>query len=120
MEWAVVLLVLEGIPFLAWIYYLNHKKSMYLLERGLDEPSQSSLRAERRLLNGIFLLTAGAAMILTPLAAKSIGVEAQLSYELLLAGIIVICCGISLIIGSKIIKSRDEKDTSSKSFFDLR
>jgi hypothetical protein len=29
---AVQLLVLEGVPFLAFVYYLLHKKQMYLLE----------------------------------------------------------------------------------------
>lgn len=32
-DWPVLLLIMEGIPFLAFVYYLEHKKKMYLLER---------------------------------------------------------------------------------------
>ena len=36
MDTAIMLLVVEGVPFLALVYYLIHKKQMFMLERGID------------------------------------------------------------------------------------
>jgi len=33
MDTAIMLLVVEGVPFLALVYYLIHKKQMFMLER---------------------------------------------------------------------------------------
>jgi cyanate permease len=107
-DWAIALLILEGIPFLALVYYLGHKRRMYLLEKGITEPDRSFLRDERRLFNGIFLILAGASMILAPGIARAFGMDVQLSFELLLAGLVVLCSGGSLILGSLILKCRDE------------
>jgi hypothetical protein len=43
MDWAITLLILEGIPLLALIYFLRHKKEMYLWKRkSLCQTGQNS------------------------------------------------------------------------------
>jgi len=101
---AVQLLVLEGVPVLAFVYYLLHKKQMYLLENGKEEKDDRKLRSERRIINGVFLMLAGAAMIIAPGAATMAGIEAQLSFELILASLVVFCAGTAMLIGEGLIK----------------
>ena len=43
-------------------------------------------------------------MILTPKIAEAAGIEAHLTFELLLASLIVICAGMALLIGSGLLR----------------
>jgi hypothetical protein len=101
---AVQLLVLEGVPVLAFVYYLLHKKQMYLLENGKEEKDDGKLRSERRIINGVFLMLAGSCMIIAPGAATLIGIEAQLSFALILASLVVFCAGMAMLIGEGLIR----------------
>jgi hypothetical protein len=103
---AILLLVLEGVPFLALVYYLLHKKQMYMLEKGIEEKDDKRVRAERRIINGLFLTLAGISMILAPHIAGAVGIEAHLSFELLLASLMVLCAGAAMLIGGEIFKYR--------------
>jgi hypothetical protein len=103
---AVQLLILMGIPSLALAHYLWHKRKMYLLEKGIQEKDDLKVRSERRIINGIFLTLAGIFMVLTPKIAVAAGIEANLSFELLLASLIVLCAGMALLIGSGILRYR--------------
>ena len=103
---AILLLILEGVPFLAFVYYLLHKKQMYLLEKGIVEKDDKKIRSERRIINGLFLVLAGASMILAPNFAALAGIEAHLSFELLLASSVVLCAGTAMLVGGALIKYR--------------
>lgn len=103
---AIQILVLEGVPVLAFVYYLLHKKQMFLLEKGKEEKDDRKLRSERRIINGVFLMLAGSAMIMAPGAATLAGIEAQLSFELLLASLVVLCAGMAMLIGEGLIRYR--------------
>lgn len=103
---AVQLLILEGVPVLAFVYYLLHKKQMYLLEKGIVEKDDQKIRSERRMINGLFLMLAGASMILAPNFAVLAGIETHLSFELLLASLVVLCAGTAMLIGGALIKYR--------------
>jgi hypothetical protein len=120
MDWAITLLILEGIPLLALICFLRHKKEMYLLEKGISVPDRSGLRAERRMLNGIFLSLAGISMILIPKGSHFLGLEVKLSFELLAAGVIVLCAGLSLIYGHKFTEEDNEDSSGSKNSLKFR
>ncbi|MGB3944682.1 MAG: hypothetical protein WBK88_07820 [Methanothrix sp.] len=65
----VAVLVAEGMALAAFVYYLDPKRRMALLEKGIVEEDSPDLRLERRLLTGLFLLLAGAALIRSPLPA---------------------------------------------------
>lgn len=108
-DWAVILLILEGIPFLAFVYYLEHKKKMYLLERGgTERPKEESLdlRLERRLSSGLFLSLAGASLILSPNLAGFAGIETILNFELLVMGIVVLSSGLAMLLGYGIMRGK--------------
>lgn len=108
-DWPVLLLIMEGIPFLAFVYYLDHKKKMYLLERGVvdrvgEEPLE--VRLERRLSCGLFLSLAGASLVFSPNLARFAGIETFLSFELLVMGIVVLSSGLAMLLGYGIMKGR--------------
>lgn len=103
---AVQLLVIEGIPFLALVYYLGHKRRMFQLEKGISEKDDPKIRSERRIINGLFLTLAGVFMILAPNIAAIVGIEAHLNFELLLASLIVLGAGIAMLVGGSLLKYR--------------
>jgi hypothetical protein len=108
-DWPIILLILEGIPFLAFVYYLEHKKKMYLLERGgADRIKEESidLRLERRLSSGLFLSLAGASLIFSPNRAGVAGIETALNFELLVMGIVVLCSGLAMLLGYGIMRGK--------------
>jgi hypothetical protein len=108
-DWPIILLILEGIPFLAFVYYLEHKKKMYLLERGgADRIKEESidLRLERRLSSGLFLSLAGASLIFSPNLAGVAGIETALNFELLVMGIVVLCSGLAMLLGYGIMRGK--------------
>ncbi|HOO53059.1 MAG TPA: hypothetical protein PLM24_09995 [Methanothrix sp.] len=114
-DWPVLLLIMEGIPFLAFVYYLDHKKKMYMLERSgaeqvREEPLE--LRLERRLSSGLFLSLTGASLIVSPGLAGILGLETALTFELLVMGIVVLCAGLAMLLGYGIMKGRDLYSTS--------
>ncbi len=111
-EWDVTLLIIEGIPFLALVYYLWHKKSMYMLEKGITKSDDPALRSERRMINGLFLILAGISMILMPGVAAVIGIQASPSLELLLAGAVVLCAGIAMIVGGGLMRFKNNSASS--------
>jgi len=77
---------------------------MYLLEKGIEQKDNKKIRSERRIINGLFLILAGASMILAPNFAALAGIEAHLSFELLLASLVVLCAGTAMLIGGELIK----------------
>lgn len=111
----VLLLIMEGIPFLAFVYYLNHKKKMYLLERGEAERAKEEtldVRLERRLSSGLFLSMTGASLIVSPNLARFAGLETALTFELLVMGIVVLCSGLAMLLGYGIMKGKKLYSTS--------
>lgn len=109
---AIQLLILEGVPVLAFVYYLLHKKQMYQLEKGMVEKDDKMkrddkmIRSERRIINGLFLMLAGAFMMLAPGFSSLVGIKAALSFELILASLIVMCAGLAMLIGEGLIRYR--------------
>jgi len=106
---AVQLLIIEGIPSLVLVYYLCHKKRMYMLEKGISEKNDTKVRSGRRIINGLFLTLAGLFMIAAPNIATVMGIEAQLNFELLLASLIVLCAGLSLLIAGELLKLKSSR-----------
>ncbi|MDD2637650.1 MAG: hypothetical protein PHO60_01615 [Methanothrix sp.] len=114
-DWPVLLLIMEGIPFLAFVYYLEHKKKMYLLERGNAERAKEEsldLRLERRLSSGLFLSLSGMSLLVSPNLAGMAGIETNLTFELLVMGIVVLCSGLAMLLGYGIMKGKKLYSTS--------
>ena len=114
-DWPVLLLIMEGIPFLAFVYYLDHKKKMYLLEKGGGDQAREEtldVRLERRLSSGLFLSMTGASLLVSPNMASFAGIETSLTFELLVMGIVVLCSGLAMLLGYGIMKGRKLYSTS--------
>ena len=114
-DWPVLLLIMEGIPFLAFVYYLDHKKKMYLLERGggdqgREEPLE--VRLERRLSSGLCLSLTGFSLLASPNLARFAGIETGLTFQLLVMGIVVLCSGLAMLLGYGIMRGRKLYSTS--------
>jgi len=108
-DWPVLLLIMEGIPFLAFVYYLDHKKKMYLLERGGGDQAREEpfdVRLERRLSSGLFLSLTGVSLLVSPNLARFAGIETGLTFELLVMGIVVLCSGLAMLLGYGIMRGR--------------
>jgi hypothetical protein len=103
-DWITGLLVAEGIPLLAFIYYLEHRRRMYLLEKGCMIVEPPERRAERRLCNGLFLLLAGAFVLSVPALANICGIEVRPALEQVLAGFLIASAGLSLILGTVLLQ----------------
>lgn len=115
-DWPLLLLIMEGIPFIAFVYYLDHKKKMYMLERGdveqVKKEESIDLRLERRLSCGLFLSLTGISLLVSPNLARVAGIETNLNFELLLMGIVVLCSGLAMLLGYGIMKGRKLYSTS--------
>ena len=101
-----LLLVMEGLPLLAFIYYLEHKKGMYLLETRGARCDTLAARHERRLMGSLRLTLVGAALIVAPSIARMAGLEASLTFELLLVGIVTISGGLAMLLGYCVLRRR--------------
>ena len=103
-DWIVAVLVAEGMALAAFVYYLDHKRRMVLLEKGIVEEDSPDLRLERRLLTGLFLLLAGAALIISPSLGSAAGLEVDLTFDLLVLGIVAFSGGLAMILGWWMLK----------------
>ena len=105
-NWVLLLLVMEGLPLLTFIYYLEYKKKMYLLEKRGAIGDSLAARHERRLMGGLYLTLAGAALIVAPSIARMAELEASLTFEFLLVGIITFCAGLAMLLGYCVLRRR--------------
>ena len=109
---AIYIILIMGLPLLGFVYYLEHKRRMYLLERyGLKDLPEDLIR-EKRLIKGLFLSLSGLSLTIIPNIASIVNIQARLSLEMLLIGAIVTCAGLAMLIGGSILR---EKSTSSAS-----
>ncbi len=103
-DWIAVLLVVEGIPLLAFIYYLEHKRRMYILERGISSEVSAEGGVERRVCNGLFLVLIGLFVLSLPAIADLFGIGVSPTLELILSGFVILSAGLSLILGTWILR----------------
>jgi hypothetical protein len=102
----VYVVFMVGLPLLGFIYYLEYKKRMYLLEKYGLTPEPAGHVLERRLTRGIFLLLAGGSMVFSPNIAAFMGMEASLTFEMLVIGAVIICAGLAMILGCIAVVAR--------------
>ena len=105
-DWVVVMLVTEGAALSAFVYYLDHKRQICLLEKGMTKEEAPDARLERRLLSGLFLLLTGIALMAFPRLARAAGLEVSPTFSLLIMGVLAFCAGLAMILGYCILKRR--------------
>ena len=115
-DMALYILLIFGLPLIGFIYYLEHKRRMYLLERyGLKEEPNGTI-GEKRLIKGLFLSLSGLSLTFIPNIADIVDVEASVTLEMLLIGAIVTCAGLAMIVGDSILKAKSSSPASHRSF----
>jgi len=100
----VAILVTEGLALSAFVYYLDHKKRICLLEKGISEEKSLDVRLERWLLSGLFLLLTGIGLMISPNVASRAGLEVSPTFGLLVMRILAFCGGLSMMVGYCILK----------------
>lgn len=97
-DWVTYILLIEGLPLLGFIYYLEYKRRMYLLSKDGQKTEPASSVLEKRLVRGIFLSLSGSALIYAPNVAGILGLNSSLTYEMFLIGVVVICAGLAILL----------------------
>ncbi len=105
-SWTMNILLIEGLPLLGFVYYLEYKRRMYLLEKFGPKGESPSSPREKKLAKGLFLILAGSALIFIPGIASVLGQAAELNFEMLLIGVIIICAGLAILASSNIFGIR--------------
>jgi NhaP-type Na+/H+ or K+/H+ antiporter len=89
----VILIILAAIACYAFVAYLEHKKKIDLIDRGLWKPEQKKEKPENKLITGFFFLLLGAALLI-----GSSFVEQDLTDGLLISGLMTVVAGITLML----------------------
>lgn len=103
-DWAIYILLIEGLPLLGFIYYLEYKKRMFLLTNNGQKTEPASSVLEKRMVRGIFLSLSGFALIYAPNIAGIFGLNTSMSFEMLLTGVVVICAGLAILLSYAILR----------------
>ena len=88
-----ILIILAAIACYAFVAYLEHKKKIDMIDRGLWKPEQKKEKPENKLITGFFFLLLGAALLI-----GSSFVEQDLTDGLLISGLMTVVAGITLTI----------------------
>lgn len=88
-----VLIIIAAVACYAFTAYLEHKKKLELLDRGLWKPEEKREKPEHKLLTGLFFFLLGLALLM-----KSYSVEPGLVDVLQISGLLTAVAGITLII----------------------
>ena len=90
-DWALILIA-AMISYIL-LTYLEHKKKIDMIDRGLWKPEEREEKPERRLVSGIFFLLLGVALLI-----GSYSVEPDLAGGLKISGMLTIAAGITLMV----------------------
>ena len=90
-DWVLILIAaMIGYILLA---YLEHKKKIDMIDRGLWKPEERKENPEHRLVSGIFFLLLGVALLIS-----SYSVEPDLTDGLWISGMLTIAAGMALVV----------------------
>ena len=88
-----VLIIIAAIACYAFVTYLEHKKKLDLIDRGLWKPEEKQEKPEHKLITGLFFFLLGAALLI-----GSYFVEPDLVSGLRISGLLTTAAGIALMI----------------------
>jgi len=90
-----VLIIIAAIACYAFVTYLEHKKKLDLIDRGLWKPEEKQEKPEHKLITGLFFLLLGVALLIGPYISD---VEPDIVSGLRISGLLTTAAGISLVI----------------------
>ena len=88
-----VLIIITAIACYAFVTYLEHKKKLDLIDRGLWKPDEKQEKPEHKLITGLFFFLLGVALLI-----GSYFVEPDLVDGLRISGLLTTAAGIALMI----------------------
>ncbi len=88
-----VLIIIAAIACYAFVAYLEHKKKIDLIDRGLWKPVEKQEKPEQKLITGVFFLLLGVALLI-----GSYFVEQDLVSGLRISGLLTTAAGIALLV----------------------
>jgi hypothetical protein len=88
-----VLIIIAAIACYAFVAYLEHKKKLDLIDRGLWKPEEKQEKPEHKLITGLFFFLLGVALLI-----GSYFVEPDLVGGLRISGLLTTAAGIALMI----------------------
>ena len=94
-----ILIIIAAIACYAFVAYLDHKKKIDLIDRGLWKPEEKQEKPEHKLITGILFLLLGVTLLI-----GSYFVESDLMSGLWISGSLTIAAGIALMIAHVISK----------------
>ena len=96
-DW-VLILIAAMISYIL-LTYLEHKKKMDMIDRGLWKPEEREKKPEHMLVSGIFFLLLGVALLI-----GSYSVEPDLVSGLRISGMLTMAAGIALVVACIVSK----------------
>ncbi len=96
-EW--VLMIIAAIVCYAFVAYLEHKKKLDLVDRGLWKPEKKQEKPEHKLITGLFFFILGVALLI-----GSYFVEPDLASGLRISGLLTTAAGIALMVTYAVVK----------------
>jgi quinol-cytochrome oxidoreductase complex cytochrome b subunit len=96
-----VLIVIAAIACYAFVAYLEHKKKLDLIDRGLWKPEEKQEKPEHKLITGLFFFLLGVALLIGSCLP---GVEPDLVGGLRISGLLTTAAGMALLIAYAICK----------------
>lgn len=94
-----VLIIIAAIACYAFVAYLEHKKKLDLIDRGLWKPEAKQEKPEHKLITGLFFFLLGVALLI-----GSYFVEQDLVSGLRISGLLTTAAGMALLIAYAIGK----------------
>jgi len=88
-----VLIIIAAVACYAFVSYLEHKKKLDLIDRGLWKPDEKQEKPEHKLITGLFFFLLGVALLI-----GSYFVEPDLVDGLRISGLLTTAAGIALMI----------------------
>ncbi|HIE31273.1 MAG TPA: hypothetical protein EYP67_02680 [Methanosarcinales archaeon] len=96
-----VLIIIAAIACYAFVAYLEHRKKLDLIDRGLWKPEEKQERPEKKLITGLLFFLLGLALLMGSYLPD---IEPDLVSGLKISGLLTIAAGMALLIAYAIGK----------------
>ncbi|MCD6207218.1 MAG: hypothetical protein J7J06_04400 [Methanosarcinales archaeon] len=98
-----VLIMIAAVACYAFVTYLEHKKKLDLIDRGLWKPEEKQERPEHKLITGLLFFLLGVALLVGSCLP---GVEPGLVGGLRISGLLTTAAGVALLIAHSITSKK--------------